>query len=503
MAKINSIRSKYFNEGKRIVEIARETGTDVKTVKKYILKDDVNTQPPQTKKTAKSKLDPFKEEIDCWLEQDKLERRKQRHTALRVFKRLQEKHGGSFDCSYRLVATYVAQKRKELYGQNKEFYFALEHKPGEAQVDFGEADFLENGVRCHGYTLNVSFPYSNGGYLQLFKGENQQCLMEGLMNVFNHIGGVPNRIWFDNASSMVSKILKEGDRILSEHFLRFKNHYGFEAVFCNPQSGNEKGSVESKVGYHRRNLLVPVPEISDLMAFNKELLARCDQDMERPHYSKPGMIRERFEEDRTKLLTLARSKYDESILLAVRTDAHAKFTLEKGRHTYSSAPKYAKTEIWARLTAHEVIVMDRDYKEIITHPRLYGQMKRESMNWIPYLTQLSRRPAALKYTGIYGLFPSPLQEFLEQSDRSSKKETLKILAELSEDTGFLSAVEAFLAALERGAKDSDSVLAIFRRLNTESFEFSPVLLPSDIPELPPLKNKALDYDLFLGRSSQS
>ena len=189
--------------------------------------------------------------------------------------------------------------------------------------------------------------------------------------------------------------------------------------------------------------------------------------------------------------------------MAVRTDAHAKFTLEKGRHTYSSAPKYAKTEIWVKLTAHEVTVMDSDYKEIITHPRLYGQMKRESMNWIPYLTQLSRRPAALKYTGIYGLFPSPLQEFLEQSDRSSKKETLKILAELSEDTGFLSAVEAFLAALERGAKDSDSVLAIFRRLSTESFEFSPVLLPSDIPELPPLKNKALDYDLFLGRSSQS
>jgi len=67
----------------------------------------------------------------------------------------------------------------------------------------------------------------------------------------------------------------------------------------------------------------------------------------------------------------------------------------------------------------------------------------------------------------------------------------------------LSAVEAFLAALERGAKDSDSVLAIFRRLNTESFEFSLVLLPNDIPELPPLKNKTLDYDLFLGRSTKS
>jgi len=87
MAKINSIRSKYFNEGKRIVEIARETETDVKTVKKYILKDDFNTQPPQAKKAVKSKLDPFKEEIDCWLEQDKLERRKQRHTALDTWHR--------------------------------------------------------------------------------------------------------------------------------------------------------------------------------------------------------------------------------------------------------------------------------------------------------------------------------------------------------------------------------------------------------------------------------
>jgi len=38
-------------------------------------------------------------------------------------------------------------------------------------VDFGEADFFENGVRHHGHYLNLSFPYSNAGYLQLFKGE--------------------------------------------------------------------------------------------------------------------------------------------------------------------------------------------------------------------------------------------------------------------------------------------------------------------------------------------
>ncbi len=225
--------------------------------------------------------------------------------------------------------------------------------------------------------------------------------------------------------------------------------------------------------------------------------------MYRPHYAKPGTIRELFEEDTTKLLSLPVNKYDESVLVAVRTDAHAKFTLEKGKHTYSTAPKHAKTELWARLTAHEVIVMDKDYKEIITHPRLYGQKKQESMDWIPYLTQLSERPAALKYTGIYDLFPASLQEFFDQSNQSSKKESLRILAELCEDTSFPSAVEALLIALDMGAQDSDSVLAIFRRLNTQSYEFSPVILSNDVPELPPLKSKACDYDLFLGRSSKS
>jgi len=57
------------------------------------------------------------------------------------------------------------------------------------------------------------------------------------------------------------------------------------------------------------------------------------------------------------------------------------------------------SEVYTRLSAHDVIVLDENYREIIRHPRLYGDTKLESMDWLPYLTQLSRRPAALKYTG--------------------------------------------------------------------------------------------------------
>ena len=86
--------------------------------------------------------------------------------------------------------------------------------------------------------------------------------------------------WFDNASSMVINIIKGGGRDLTERFLRFKEHYGFKAVFMNPAEGHEKGSVENKVGYGRRNYLVPVPEFNDLMFYNLQLLEDLDLDFD-------------------------------------------------------------------------------------------------------------------------------------------------------------------------------------------------------------------------------
>lgn len=86
------------------------------------------------------------------------------------------------------------------------------------------------------------------------------------------------------ASTIVTKILKSDDRVLTDAFLRFAEHYGFQYVFCNPHKGNEKGNVENKVGYHRRNMLVPRPRLNNLSDFNAELLRQCYEDAERLHY---------------------------------------------------------------------------------------------------------------------------------------------------------------------------------------------------------------------------
>src|SRR4030042_3592497 len=118
--------------------------------------------------------------------------------------------------------------------------------------------------------LCVSFPYSNAAYAQLFGGETAECVTQGLQDIFTRIGGVPRRLIFDNASGVGRRL---GEKVrLSELFMRFKCHYGFDGTFCNPNSGHEKGNVENKGGYVRRNFLVPAPPFADIELFNVELL---------------------------------------------------------------------------------------------------------------------------------------------------------------------------------------------------------------------------------------
>jgi transposase len=502
MTQIHDIRKLYFEEGKNISQIARETGYDRKTIRAYIKKEDWNQEIPEpVKENDFPKLEPFKAIIDGWLLEDKKAKRKQRHTAKRVYDRLKEPEEGvkGFNCSYRTVAAYVAIKKKDIFGKEKLAYIPLEHIPGEAQVDFGDSDFYINSQFFSGKHLNLSFPSSNQGYVQLFKGENQQCLFEGLIAIFIHIGGVPIRLWFDNASTIVTKVLKNGGRNLTDDFMRFMEHYRFEAAFCNKNAGYEKGSVEGKVGYHRRNMLVPVPRISDLIIFNQELLLQCDTDAEREHYRKETNICELYQEDRQALLPLPDVALEVAKYVTVKTNGYGRFYLNSGLHEYSVSPKYANSRVLVRISAHDVIPLDDSRREIVRHPRLYGDFKQQSMQWLPYLTQLSRSPGALKYTGIYEMLPVTLQQLLESCDKSNKGKILRAIAALTENSNFESAVKTVETALLYGAYDTDSLVNLHSRIHDPSKELPPLSLGDSIPRLRPVISNLAAYDAGLNR----
>ena len=236
--------------------------------------------------------------------------------------------------------------------------------------------------------------------------------------IFEHIGGVPVAIWFDTMSTAVKKVKDFGERDLTKGFLRFMLHYGFQSNFCNPNSGHEKGSVENKVGYHRRNFFVPVPEFTDLKEYNKELLKKCDDDMDRVHYKDIGRIKDLFLEDKLEFFKLPKVPFEVYLHQFTKADNYGKVKI-RGR-TYSSSPNMAGCQVMVKVGAYDVEILDEQCNKIVRHKRLYGEEK-ESMYWIPYLELISKRPTALKYTGLYKHLPEILREYLDKCNLEDKK----------------------------------------------------------------------------------
>ena len=124
-------------------------------------------------------------------------------------------------------------------------------------------------------------------------GENAECTCLALRNLFEWLGGVPERIVFDNAAGVGHKGYGEREPRLTHLFQAFQAHYGFDCSFCNPYSGHEKGAVESKVGMVRRKLFVPRPSVWSLENLTPGRRDWCLEPRTRRTLT-PGVARKRF-----------------------------------------------------------------------------------------------------------------------------------------------------------------------------------------------------------------
>lgn len=296
MSQINEIREAY-ETGDKVSQIARELKVDEKTVRKYLKQEDFSPVMP-IPEDRESRLDPYKPQIQQWLDGDANVWYKQRHTAQRVFDRLKAEYS-DFNLSYPTVQRFVKAYKAKMQ-QTKAIQELVWH-PGEAQADFGEADFYDQGRLCRKKYLTVSFPNSNEGLYQVFGGETSECVCQGLKDIFEYIGGVPKILVFDNATGIGRRI---GDEIReAQLFQQMRDHYGFMVRFCNPNAGHEKGNVENKVGTVRRNEFVPIPSFNDIEDYNRQLLQKSRED-EAIHYKKSRTVADLFEEDRRALKPL-------------------------------------------------------------------------------------------------------------------------------------------------------------------------------------------------------
>ncbi|WP_081505209.1 hypothetical protein [Paenibacillus senegalensis] len=192
-------------EGCSVSEIARQVGVHWRTAKRYADQEDWNAA-LRKRKSNSPVMGPFMEIVDTWLEEDRLLPRKQRHTGVRIFQRLQAEHG--FTGGQRTVLAYVKRRKSEMDLERAKTYERLEHPAGEAQVDFTTLQVSHNQQLLTYKLLVLSFPSSNAAFVYPTPAENQECFLEGMQQIFGQMGGAPRRIWFDNLSAAVVHVEK-------------------------------------------------------------------------------------------------------------------------------------------------------------------------------------------------------------------------------------------------------------------------------------------------------
>lgn len=441
-------------------------------VHRRIVREALESAIPPPRKTPERKDPKFeavRDFIDQVLETDQKAPRKQRHTAHRIFIRLGQERS---DCpvAERTVRKYVRQWKASHSSGRIEVYIPQSYQLGvEAQVDWYEAVAEIDGERLTVQVFNLRSMASGAAFHRAYLQATQQAFLDAHQHAFHYFGGVFRRLRYDNLASAVKKVLRGSRREQTDRFIAFRSHWQYEASFCTPGKGHEKGGVENEVGYFRRNHLVPVPRVKSLEALNEQLLEGCRADFKRVIEQRPQSVGETFTQEQPLLLPLPTEDFDLVEEGFYRVN-------EKGcvqvRSNFYSTPLRPGTQVRVRVLP-TLVEVHHQGQRVASHARSYDQL-RQILELEHYLDVLTVKPGAFagsrpleqwreagRWTNVHDRFWHSLQG---RHGESAGTRMMIELLQVGRQQGYEKLAKALEEALALGASDP----AVVRYLMAES-----------------------------------
>ena len=258
-----------------IREITRRTGLSRNTVKKYLATGDVSPQYPARKSV--SKLAPYAETLASWLAREASRGRKRRRNLKQLHRDLVAL---GFDGSYGRIAAFARdwrqRERERANRASRGTFVPLIFAPGEAfQFDWSEDWIRIGGKSTKLQMAHFKLCHSRAFFLRAYPLQTHEMLFDAHNHAFRVLGGVSERGIYDNMKTAVDKVGRGKQRQVNARFRAMVSHFLYEAKFCNPGAGWEKGQVEKNVRDARHRLLQDAPAFVDLAALNDWLEQRC------------------------------------------------------------------------------------------------------------------------------------------------------------------------------------------------------------------------------------
>jgi len=441
MVQYDYIRFLYFNQNKSKRQIAKEVGVHRNTVTKAI--ENPEHKYILTVERDKPVNQDFEERVELLIKENEDKPKKHRLTKTRMYNLIcDEGYKGSYS-----AFTYLTRQIEEKLNINSnEAFLKLNPIKGSMQVDFGEMLVMDNKMPRKVYAFCAKLCHSKPEFVKVYPYQRTEYFFDGLNSAFAFFRGVPREIIFDNLKPAIKEVLEGPERILQEEFLKFKSFYCFDATFCGPGKGNEKGMVENLVKYVRNNYFLPYPEFTDFETLNSWLLKQCLQRLEKGIHDGEPWAKLLLQEDFLPFEDI----YEYARIKDAAVDTYQLIHVDRNR--YSVPTRYVGKKVQVRIYPFKIVVSYKE-KVIAEHDRLFGRDK-ENLNPYHYLLLLQKKARAYDQAKVIAdwKLPAVYEEYHRQlkahrqSNSKGTREFIDIL-KLTESYG-LSTIGKILKKLD-------------------------------------------------------
>lgn len=347
----------FHREGRPKAAIARQLGMSRNTVERLL----GLTEPPRyVRRPVSSQLDPFTEEIAAMLATDPSVR------ATVIRERLQPL---GYPGGITILKDHLATVRPTFLAARA--FQRTSYQPGE----IGQVDWWHTGVRVpvgrgvsrEAFGLVTTLPFSAAHAMTFSLSRTIGDLRPGLVGCLARLGGVPEKLVFDNDASVVAT--GSGSRArLHDEVVGLLGGLRTKPVVLRPARPTSKGNVERTIGYTETSFL-PLRDFSSLEDLQGQHDAWAIDIAFRRHIRRLGArVADRFAVERGFLGPLPDPLPDTDLRLEARAGADA-FVRVLGVD-YSVPPAFIGRRIGIRVSPATVRLASEG-AEIATHRRSF------------------------------------------------------------------------------------------------------------------------------------
>ena len=388
-----------------------------------------------------SVMSPYERLIQQWYSE---------YPCLKAIQVLHRLRSYGFKGGYTSVKEYTHSLRKK---RKVVFYHELTFLPGEeAQVDWMQRRF-PFGI-FYGFVYVLA--YSRYLYAHFYPRATMEFFLDGHLEAFREIGGIPRNHRYDNLRSVVLR--RKPEIAFNGQFLDFARHYGFTPRACTPGRANEKGRVERVI----RDIesFLNVHRFTALGDLNRHLGLWRQERNGRLHRSTSRPPIESLKEE--KLQSLPRISYPACRQVTASISKTGFVSFDQNRYSvpspYSDRPCFIRA-----FPDHLEIVIEQ--KIIARHARLFTQG--QTAEHPIHRERLLAVTPHYKYQRIERLMRSinpAIDQFLEHAAKEGQDvfqvayELFKLLKEVAKET----LISAVRAALEINVHKASYIQSLLR-----------------------------------------